>query len=202
MSISGVEEGFKVPTHAVPHFLRNVKLSNGYVSPLYQSSSCCSFETAQAQTLWQVVQKSSIICLLPRPHPALEWFRANGNFQQHSRWGFREVGFLAILGKFPEKVNILEGPPARDEEIRASASLWAWTGSGAFWQWLGGQLKLGTPGAKACPPIIWAANCKTLASHRMAPLWENPALKLCSRFCFHECWILQSVLFPLTFMRQ
>ena len=106
------------------------------------------------------------------------------------------MGFLAILGKFPEKVNILEGPPARDEEIRAGASLWAWTGSGAFWQWLGGQLKLGTPGAKACPPIIWAANCKTPASHRMAPLWENPALKLCSRFCFHECWILQSVFVP------
>ena len=31
------------------------------------------------------------------------------------------MGFLAILGKFPEKVNILEGPPARDEEIREPA---------------------------------------------------------------------------------
>ena len=52
MSVTGVEEGFKEPTHAVPHFLRNVKLSNGDITPLYTADShparpCCSLETAQ-----------------------------------------------------------------------------------------------------------------------------------------------------------
>ena len=136
-----------------------------------QSSSCSCCSCAKTQTLWLVVQvqKQSIICLLPRPRLPVKWFSAKRNFQLHSRLGFREAG-ISQKGEYSRR--------ASDQGWIDSALLLAWTGSGAFWHWLG-QLKLGTQLAPNAARLLSddnlgrTANCKTPPSHRMPPL-GNP----------------------------